>query len=68
MAELTDIITIEITNITKGTMEEIEEVIKASQRISTKTFKKNLRVPGWISPDDVVVVKHQFFINDEAKE
>lgn len=68
MAELTEIITIEITDITEGTMEEIEEVIKASRRISAKTFKENLFAPGWISPDDVVVVKHQYFINDEAKE
>ena len=68
MAELTEIITIEITDITEGTMEEIEEVIKASRRISAKTFKEKLLVPGWISTDDVVVVKHQYFINNEAKE
>ena len=49
-------------------MEEIEETMKASQRVSAKTFKEKLLEPGWISPDDIVVVKRQYFINDEAKE
>lgn len=68
MAELTEIITIEITDISEGTMEEIEETMKASQRVSAKTFKEKLLEPGWICPDDIVVTKRQYFINDEAKE